>query len=47
MSGQSIFGVVAFADDATPGMLIARVSITKTTKVLALFLYSLNNEARC
>ena len=44
---KSIFCVAAFADEAVPWKLIAKVSITKTTKVLALFPYSLSNEARC
>ena len=39
--------VVAFAVDAIPGKLIAKVSIIKTANVLALFPYSLSKEARC
>jgi hypothetical protein len=44
---QPIFCVVAFAEDAIPGKLIAKVSIIKTANVLALFPYSLSKEARC
>jgi len=41
---QSLSDVAAFAVDAIPGKLITRMSIAKTMKVLALFLYCLNNR---